>query len=195
MLAQRGALCPPPRKLHRWSDASANCSHGGGVAGLGFGTRKQFASLKGIGDCTKLEFYLVTYDEIGGIACQRVGEPADRFSGCALVFWTSKATFIEPPFSQEEVIMYDSCMHLHPIDEENSMFGELPMESEPVTRILYINSSYNLLIPDLAGTTATDRPNEGRIWKYRDGTFGFRFLRDNFIIDLKHIAPNGCLLH
>ncbi|KAK3435325.1 hypothetical protein EUGRSUZ_D02664 [Eucalyptus grandis] len=43
---QRGALCPPPHKLHRWSDASANCSHGGGVAGLGFGTRKRFASLK-----------------------------------------------------------------------------------------------------------------------------------------------------
>lgn len=58
---QRGALCPPPRKLHRWSDASANWSHGGGVAGLGFGTRKRFASLKGIGDCMKLEFYLVTY--------------------------------------------------------------------------------------------------------------------------------------
>ncbi|KAL3732992.1 hypothetical protein ACJRO7_022507 [Eucalyptus globulus] len=150
---------------------------------------------KGIGVCTKLEFYLVTYDEIGGIACRRVGEPADRFSGCAPVFWTSKATFIEPPFSQEEMIMYDSRMHLHPIDEENSMFGELPMENEPVTRILYINSSYDLLIPDLAGTTATDRRNEGRIWQYRDGTFGFGFLRDNFIIDLKHIAPNGCLLH
>ncbi|XP_039166218.1 F-box protein At3g12350-like isoform X2 [Eucalyptus grandis] len=195
MLAQRGALCPPPRKLHRWSDASANCSHSGGVAGLGFGTRKRFASLKGIGDWTKLEFFLVTYNEIGGIACRRVGEPADRFSGCALVFWTSKAMFIEPPFSQEEVIMYDSCMHLHPIDEENSMFRELPMENELVARILYINSSYDLLIPDLAGTTATDRRNEGRIWQYRDGTFGFGFLRDNFIIDLKHIAPNGCLLH
>ncbi|KAK3436285.1 thioredoxin-like 2, chloroplastic [Eucalyptus grandis] len=43
---QRGALCPPPHKLHRWSDASANCSYGGGVAGLGFGPRKRFASLK-----------------------------------------------------------------------------------------------------------------------------------------------------
>ncbi|KAI6687959.1 hypothetical protein NL676_024787 [Syzygium grande] len=150
---------------------------------------------KGIGDCMKLEFYLVTYDEIGGIACRRVGESADRFSGCAPVFWTSRATFIEPPFTQEEAIMYDSRVHLHPIDEENYMFGELPMENEPVSRILHINSSYDLLIPDLAGTTATDRRNEGRIWQYRNGTFGFGFLRDNFIIDLKHMALNGCLLH
>ncbi|XP_030537853.2 F-box protein At3g12350 [Rhodamnia argentea] len=149
---------------------------------------------KGIGDCMKLEFYLVTYDEIGGIACRRVGEPADRFSGCAPVFWTSKAKFIEPPFSLEEAIMYDSRVHLHPTDEENFMFGEPPMENEPVSRILYINSSYDLLIPDLAGTTATDRRNEGRIWQYRNGTFGFGFLWDNFIIDLKHIALNGCLL-
>ncbi|XP_030448501.1 thioredoxin-like 2, chloroplastic [Syzygium oleosum] len=43
--SRQHALCPP-QKLHRRSGFSANCSHGGGVAGLGFGPRKQFASLK-----------------------------------------------------------------------------------------------------------------------------------------------------
>ncbi|KAF8034097.1 hypothetical protein BT93_C0394 [Corymbia citriodora subsp. variegata] len=40
------ALCPPPQKLHQRSDSSADCYFGGGVAGLGFGPRKRFASLK-----------------------------------------------------------------------------------------------------------------------------------------------------
>ena len=68
------------------------------------------------------------------------------------------------------------------------------VENEAVSRILYINSSYDLVIPNLAGASADPRHVEGRIWQYRNGAFGFGFLRNNYIIDLKHIAQNGCIL-
>lgn len=61
--------------------------------------------------------------------------------------------------------------------------------------MLFINSSYDLVIPDLAGGSGGNLRNvEGRVWEYDDGTFGFGFLRNDFIIDLKHIALNGQLL-
>jgi hypothetical protein len=140
----------------------------------------------------RLDFYLVTYDDIGGITCRRVGDSSERVSSCAPVFWTSNATFIESPFSPEEEYLYDTRMHVRPLEAANYFHGELlSAESEMVSRILYINSSYDLVIP---GSTANPRRAEGRIWQYNNGTFGFGFLRDNFIIDLKHIAQNGCIL-
>ena len=44
------------------------------------------------------------------------------------------------------------------------------------------------------GSGGNLRNVEGRVWEYDDGTFGFGFLRNDFIIDLKHIALNGQLL-
>lgn len=152
--------------------------------------------LQGICDDMSLDFYLVTYDDIGGIACRRVGDSSERFSSCAPVFWTSNATFIESPFSPEEEYLYDTRTHVRPLEAANYFHGELLLsaESEMVSRILCINSSYDLVIPDLAGSTANPRHVEGRIWQYNNGAFGFGFLRDNFIIDLKSIAQNGCIL-
>ncbi|KAJ7966522.1 F-box protein [Quillaja saponaria] len=142
-----------------------------------------------------LEFYLVVYDDVGGIACRRVGNSFERFSSYAPVFWTSNATLIESPFSPEEEYLYDSRIHLRPLEADNHIHGHFPLtENEVVCQILGINSSYNLVIPDVAGTTTNPRNVEGRIWQYGDGTFGFGFLPDNFIIDLKHIANDGCIL-
>ncbi|XP_057973700.1 F-box protein At3g12350 [Malania oleifera] len=149
---------------------------------------------KGICEGMNLDFYLVAYDDIGGIACRRVGDSYKPFSGYSPVFWTSDSTFLESPFSREEVYLYESRIHLQPLEAANCIDGGSALtENEEVSGILYINSSYDLVIPDLAGT-ANPWHVEGRIWQYRNGTFGFGFLRDNFIIDLKHIAQNGCLL-
>jgi hypothetical protein len=69
------------------------------------------------------------------------------------------------------------------------------LESRLVSRMLYINCSYDLFIPDVAGGPSGDVRNvEGRVWEYDDGTFGFGFLRNDYIIDLKHIALDGQLL-
>jgi hypothetical protein len=145
---------------------------------------------KGICDDMKLDFFLVAYDDIGGIACRRVGDPSKPFSGYAPVFWTSNTTFIESPFSPDEDYIYESRLHIRPrVDDTDQI-----CKDESVSRILNINSSYDLVIPDLAGTTVNPRHVEGRIWQYENGAFGFGFLRDNYIIDLKHIAQNGCLL-
>ncbi|KAK9271084.1 hypothetical protein L1049_026673 [Liquidambar formosana] len=153
-----------------------------------------YSSLQGICDDMNLDFYLVAYDDIGGITCRRVGDSFKPFSSYSPVFWTSNATFIDSPFSPEEEYIYDSRMHLQPLAAENHFHGQrLLTKDEVVSRILHINSSYDLVIPDLAGT-ANPRHVEGRIWQYGDGTFGFGFLRDNFIVDLKHIAQNDCLL-
>lgn len=141
---------------------------------------------KGICEDANLDFYLVAYDDIGGIACRRIGDSCKPFSSYAPVFWTSNTTFFESPFSSEEEDIYDTREHLLPAGHI------LGSEMEGVSRILYINSSYDLVIPGLA--TANPHQVEGRIWQYGDGTFGFGFLRDNHIIDLKHIAVDGCLL-
>ncbi|XP_010272897.1 PREDICTED: F-box protein At3g12350 [Nelumbo nucifera] len=149
---------------------------------------------KGICDGMRLDFYLVTYDDIGGVVCRRIVDASEPFSGYSPVFWTSNTTFIESPFSAEEEHLYDSRVHLHQLAAANHIHEHLPtIENEVVSRILYINSSYDLVIPDFTGSTDS-RHVEGRIWQYENGTFGFGFLRNNFIIDLKHIALNGCLL-
>lgn len=128
----------------------------------------------------------MAYDDIGGIACRRIGDSCKPFSSYAPVFWTSNTTFFESPFSSEEESIYDTREHLLPPGH---------LETEAVSRILYINSSYDLVLPGLVGpTTVNPHQVEGRIWQYGDGTFGFGFLRDNHIIDLKHIAVDGCLL-
>ncbi|KAL8154031.1 hypothetical protein V2J09_011791 [Rumex salicifolius] len=144
---------------------------------------------KGICDDMSLDFYLVTYDEIGGIACRRVGDSSKPFSSGLPVFWTSDATFIESPFNSKEELLYSDRLHLKP----DSAFLHL-RDDKVVSRVMNINSSHNMVIPDLAESTANPNLVEGRIWQYNDGTFGFGFLRNSSIVDLKHIAQDGCLL-
>ncbi|KAG5542007.1 hypothetical protein RHGRI_021742 [Rhododendron griersonianum] len=150
---------------------------------------------KGICDDMNLDFYLVSYDDIGGIACRKVGDSSHLFAEYSPVFWTSNTTFIESPFSAEEEYIYDCRIHLRPPEATDSIHGQLPwMENHVVSRILDINSSYDLVIPNLAGASVNPRQVQGRIWLYGNGTFGFGFLRNNYIIDLKHISQNGCIL-
>ncbi|KAK4781383.1 hypothetical protein SAY86_015485 [Trapa natans] len=148
---------------------------------------------KGIGDDAKLDFYLVTYNDIGGISCRRVGDSsAERISGCPLVFWTSRSRYLKPPISTEESLTYESRVR-HGTDHYNCYLVE--DEAVRVSGILSIYSSFDPSNPDLANNVpANPRVVEGRIWQYSDGTFGFGFLGDNFIIDLKHIARKGQLL-
>ncbi|KAJ3697532.1 hypothetical protein LUZ61_001237 [Rhynchospora tenuis] len=142
---------------------------------------------KGICENRSLEFYLVAYDDIGGITCRRVGEPGTQFSGYSPLFWTPNADFIEPPFSKEEYKIYTSREHLRG--------DSFLLEARLVSRILCINSSYDLVIPDLTGAPGGNLRNvEGRVWEYDDGTFGFGFLRNDHIVDLKHVALDGQLL-
>ncbi|XP_010938995.1 F-box protein At3g12350 isoform X2 [Elaeis guineensis] len=141
---------------------------------------------KGICEDNVLDFYLVSYDDVGGITCRRVGDAGELFSGYSPVFWTSNATFLESPFSKEEQDLYGSREHIRAVASNWSN-----MDREVVLRILCINSSYDLVIPDLSGSSGDPRNVEGRIWEYEDGTFGFGFLRNNFIIDLKHITLDG----
>lgn len=155
-----------------------------------------------------LAFYLVAYDDIGGITCRQLGDPPEHFSSNARVFWASNATFLESPFSLEEESLYDSRIHLRPPQPHNEIHEQFPFsddegvnriqqahlsDNEVVNQILHISSSYDLVIPDLA-RTMNPRSAEGRIWQYQDGTFGFGFIRDNFVIDMKHIVRDGCIV-
>ncbi|XP_047325182.1 F-box protein At3g12350 [Impatiens glandulifera] len=159
---------------------------------------------KGICDDMNLDFFLVAYDDVGGIACRRVGDASQPFSSYSPVFWTSSTEFTDSPFAPDEERLYASRVHLRPlaVEEEEEGSGhdyeQQPhpwIENEVVSRILGINSSYDLVLPDMAGTSSANPWQvEGRIWQYEDGTFGFGFLRNHHIIDLKHIACNGCLV-
>lgn len=147
---------------------------------------------KGIDDRMNLDFYLVEYDDIGGIVCRRVGEWSQPFSCYSPVFWTPNTSFTEPPFSHSEQYTYESRIHLRPIMGSGSKTCR--DYQEVVSRVLDINSSYDLVIVDPAEVSSSPHHVEGRIWQYDDGTFGFGFLRNNYIIDLKPIALDGCLL-
>ncbi|KAK6939726.1 hypothetical protein RJ641_029257 [Dillenia turbinata] len=149
---------------------------------------------KGISEDMNLDFYLVTYDDIGGVACRRIGD-SSPFSGYSPVFWTLDATFVELPFSPDEEYLYGSCIDLQPPAPVNCLPGRVHVtDSEEVSRILLINSSYDLIIPDLAGPTAIlsmPREGSGNIIMAHSV---LDFFRNNFIIALKHIAENGRLL-
>ncbi|CAL9115906.1 unnamed protein product [Musa textilis] len=86
-----------------------------------------------------LEFYLVTYDDVGGITCRRVSEAGEQFSGYSPVFWTSSTAFLESPFPIEEQDLYGSRQHIRPVASDWKS-----IRSEVVSRILRINSSYDL---------------------------------------------------
>lgn len=131
-----------------------------------------------------LQFYLVTHDGVGGLTCRRVGDSAEPFYSYSPVFWTSNSTFLESPFSKEELAIYGERKH---VESLSSVYSSMDMEL--LSRILCINCSY-----DLPGSSGDPRNVEGRIWQYEDGTFGFGFLRSDFIVDLKRIALDGLIL-
>lgn len=140
-----------------------------------------------------MDFYLVTYDDLGAIACRRIGNSSvERFSDCPLVFWTSKSSYIKSPISPEDLSMYESRVHLS--TEDHSCYL-VENETVVVSHVLRIISRSDLLIPNMAENVPVNLKHvEGRIWQYSDGTFGFGFLKDDFIIDLKNIVRNGQLL-
>ncbi|CAA0840716.1 F-box protein [Striga hermonthica] len=145
---------------------------------------------KGICDDMSLDFYLVSYDDLRGVACRKVGDTN------APVFWTSNLTYTEPPFSRTEDYIYNCRTHLRPHLENKpeDEHDESSSDNLEVSRMLCINSSYDLVIPGLVGSAVNSRHAEGRIWQYENGTFGFGFLGDSYIIDLRRIARNGHLL-
>lgn len=147
---------------------------------------------KGVSDERNLEFYLISYDDIGGIACRRVGDSCAASGGYTPVFWTSSTTLIEPPFSAYEEHLYYSRIHLRPPAEADNNHEHPPLRDlGALSRILPMTSSYDLVIP---GTAINPLQVEGRIWQYENGTLGFGFLRNCYAIDLRHIAEDGHLL-
>ncbi|KAG8093201.1 hypothetical protein GUJ93_ZPchr0012g20641 [Zizania palustris] len=143
---------------------------------------------KGICESRTLEFYLVTYDDIGGITCRRVSDTRGQNSGFTPIFWTTNTTFIEQPFSEKELEQYSGREHIHGGDSDHT-----GTENRDVSRILCINSSYDV-DPHLSASLYDMRNVEGRIWLYEDGTFGFGFSGSNSIIDLKHVSSDGCTI-
>ncbi|KAL5205709.1 hypothetical protein ABZP36_033918 [Zizania latifolia] len=143
---------------------------------------------KGICENRTLEFYLVTYDDIGGITCRRVSDTRGH-SGFTPIFWTTNTTFLEQPFSEKELDQYSGREHIQGVDSDHA-----GTENKAVSQILCINSSYNVVDHHLSAPLDDMRSVEGRIWLYEDGTFGFGFSGSNSIIDLKHVSSDGCII-
>ncbi|VAI28813.1 unnamed protein product [Triticum turgidum subsp. durum] len=143
----------------------------------------------GVCENKTLEFYIISYDDIGGVTCRRVSENRGQNSGYSPVFWTTDATFLEPPFSERELDRYSCLEHIGVVT-----CGHTETWNKAVSRILCINSSFDLVHPHLLAPFDDTRNVEGRIWLYEDGTFGFGFTGSNSIIDLKHVSMDGCII-
>uniref|UniRef100_A0A0E0MMW0 F-box domain-containing protein n=1 Tax=Oryza punctata TaxID=4537 RepID=A0A0E0MMW0_ORYPU len=146
-------------------------------------------SFWGISESRTLEFYLVTYDDIGGITCRQVSDTRGQNSGFTPIFWTTNTTFLEQPFSEKELDHYSRREHIQGVDSNHAA-----TENRAVSRILCINSSYDVVNLHLSAPLDDMRNVEGRIWLYEDRTFGFGFSGSNSIIDLKHVSSDGCIL-
>ncbi|KXG23560.1 F-box protein At3g12350 isoform X1 [Sorghum bicolor] len=144
---------------------------------------------KGICEDRSLEFYLVTYDNIGGVTCRRFRDSRSQSSGYSPVFWTTDTTFLEPPFSEQELDNYTNRDRIQCVTSNHA-----GTENRVISRILCINSSYDVVDPHLSTPFDDGRSVEGRIWLYEDGTFGFGFVGSNSIIDLRHVSSAGCIL-
>ncbi|KAI4992072.1 hypothetical protein ZWY2020_041935 [Hordeum vulgare] len=144
---------------------------------------------KGVCENRTLEFYIISYDDIGGVTCRRVSENRGQNSGYSPVFWTTDATFLEPPFSERELDRYSCLEHIGVVT-----CGHTETWNKAVSRILCINSSYDLVHPHLLAPFDDTRNVEGRIWLYEDGTFGFGFTGSNSIIDLNLVSMDGCII-
>ncbi|XP_073136209.1 F-box protein At3g12350-like [Henckelia pumila] len=141
---------------------------------------------KGMGPDGSLNLYLVCYrEEWNIILCEKVeGSSTELEAYRDIVFTASYTAFIESPYSAEEESMYNSRVHLRQANQA----GHIDVISSDVLRIFYVHSDYN----PYPSENSDDA--DGRIWIYADGTFGFGFLRDDCIVDLKPMTKNGCLL-
>ncbi|KAJ1265516.1 hypothetical protein BS78_08G081900 [Paspalum vaginatum] len=144
---------------------------------------------KGICEDRTLEFYLVTYDDIGGVTCRRFSDTRSQNSCYSPVFWTTDTTFLEPPFSEEELDNYSNRDHIRGVPSDHA-----GTDNRIISRILCINASYDVVDPHLSTPLENGRNLEGRIWLYEDGTFGFGFVGSHSIIDLRHVSSAGCIL-
>ncbi|WVZ90362.1 hypothetical protein U9M48_036669 [Paspalum notatum var. saurae] len=144
---------------------------------------------KGICEDRTLEFYLVSYDDIGGVTCRRFSDTRSQNSCYSPVFWTTDTTFLEPPFSEKELDNYSSRDHIRGVASDHA-----GTENRIISRILCINASYDVVDRHLSTPLENGRNVEGRIWLYEDGTFGFGFVGSHSIIDLRHVSSAGCIL-
>ncbi|WVZ90361.1 hypothetical protein U9M48_036669 [Paspalum notatum var. saurae] len=144
---------------------------------------------RGICEDRTLEFYLVSYDDIGGVTCRRFSDTRSQNSCYSPVFWTTDTTFLEPPFSEKELDNYSSRDHIRGVASDHA-----GTENRIISRILCINASYDVVDRHLSTPLENGRNVEGRIWLYEDGTFGFGFVGSHSIIDLRHVSSAGCIL-
>ncbi|KZV45131.1 F-box protein [Dorcoceras hygrometricum] len=135
---------------------------------------------KGIDHNKCLNLYLVSY--WNRICCEVVGSYSTQFSTSNCRTFTARATaFLESPLSSEEEHTFYTRRHLRPVARSN----QDRYEDFDVLRVFHTLSPYQ-------GYDGQEDVN-GRLWLYANGTFGFGFLRDDYIIDMKPLLKNGCL--
>lgn len=145
---------------------------------------------KGIGPDKMLNLYLVNYAERSdSIYGEVVGNSSRFLINHDAVFTTRASAFTESPMSSEEEHTYSTRTHLRPIvisnlAEQDRRAASSGDEYLDVLRMFYA-------ISPLFSYHGFD---DGRVWVYADGTFGFGFLGGNYIIDLKPLLKNGHLL-
>ncbi|XP_073126427.1 F-box protein At3g12350-like [Henckelia pumila] len=157
---------------------------------------------KGVSPDGSLNFYKVCYDgRRGHIFCGNIGSTCTLEPLNEIVFTTPYRVFIEPPYPPEEESMYNSRVHVRPPpcaepDQPDHNHHVTSSYDQDVVRMYYAKSNndmnpLHLLFDEY--DEADGRIYEeagGRIWVYADGTFGFGFFQDDYIVHLKPMIKN-----
>ncbi|XP_073047545.1 F-box protein At3g12350-like [Primulina eburnea] len=150
---------------------------------------------KGICPDRSLNLYLVSYREEWGLFyCKKVDGSCTLDTYRDTVFTASCSASIQYPFSTEEESTYNTRVHVRPRVEANQAgqnHATISSDHHNVLRIFYAHSGYN---PYPSSSSGNSDDIDGRIWLYADGTFGFGFLRDDCIVDMRPVIENGRLL-
>ncbi|XP_073150251.1 F-box protein At3g12350-like [Henckelia pumila] len=151
---------------------------------------------KGIGPNESLNFYLVLYGKLNNfMICEAVvgNYFTNQFDRqIAFLAFTTTAFVESPTLGSEEEHTYNARTHLRPIANQARRDRATSFEDEAldVSRICFVLSLDQYLAP---GNQSGNMP-DGRVWLYANGTFGFGYLRDDYIVDLRPIAKNGYVL-
>lgn len=145
---------------------------------------------KGFFELVGLDFVLVSYDDKEGIVCRKVQDLAGT-SKSGSVLWTSKTTTrVGMPLCLAEEGFYNSRTHIQPLCSlsKQDETSQVPFEfCEEVIGMLSTSSC------DFQSLLASNK-QEGRVWQYANGTFGFGYLHSSSIIDFRVLCLEGSLL-
>ncbi|KAI5062511.1 hypothetical protein GOP47_0023050 [Adiantum capillus-veneris] len=150
---------------------------------------------KGFFDSAGLDFVLVSYDDKEGIVCRKV-QDLDGTTKGGSVLWTSESTpRAALPSCQAEEALYSGRRHTRP-----GCSVAQPREAIELA-FDFCKEDFCKEVIGILCTSSCDFHSmfassfqEGRIWRYANGTFGFGYCHSSAVVDFRALCSEGFLL-